>query len=219
MGFVLLGALTADYNDDPEHASRPFDRERSGFVLGEGSVVAVLEELESARERGATILAEVAGYGASLNAYRMTDPPPDGSGPAIAMKNALQESGLGTGDVDYVVAHGTGTPTGDKSETLAIKTAFGDDADRLAVTSPKSMTGHATAGAGGISLLAAVMAMSDGVVSPTTNLDNPDPELDLDYIPNEAREVDVRAAMVNAFAFGGTNASVLVRRPDVAGVA
>lgn len=218
MGFILLGALTSEYNDDPEHASRPFDSARSGFVLGEGAVVAVLEELESARERGATILAELAGYGASLNAYRMTDPPPDGSGPAIAMRMALKESGLRADEVDYVVAHGTGTPSGDKSETLAIKGAFGDDAQRLAVSSPKSMTGHATAGAGGISLLAATMAMRDGVVSPTVNLDDPDPELDLDFVPNEAREVDVRAAMVNAFAFGGTNASVLVRRPDVAGV-
>jgi len=217
MGFVLLGALTSQYNDDPEHASRPFDRERSGFVLGEGAVVAVLEELESARSRGAPILAEIAGYGASLNAYRMTDPPPDGSGPAIAMKMALRESELGTGEVDYVVAHGTGTPSGDKSETLAIKAAFGDDAARLVVSSPKSMTGHATAAAGGISLLAAVMAMRDSLVSPTTNLDHPDPELDLDYVPNQARELEVRAAMVNAFAFGGTNASLLVRRPDLTG--
>ena len=219
MGFVLLGALTAEYNDDPEHASRPFERDRSGFVLGEGAVVVVLEELESAHQRGAPILAEVAGYGASMNAYRMTDQPPDGDGPAIAMRHALRESGLAASEVDYVVAHGTGTPTGDKSETQAVKSAFGDEAGRLAVTSPKSMTGHATAAAGGISLVAAVMAMRDGVISPTTNLDNPDPELDLDYVPNEAREADVRAAMINAFAFGGTNASLLVRRPDVAGVA
>jgi 3-oxoacyl-[acyl-carrier-protein] synthase II len=217
MGFSLLGALTTEYNDDPEHASRPFDRDRSGFVLGEGGAVAVLEELESARDRGAPILAEISGYGASLNAYRMTDPPPDGKPPAIAMTNALHEAGLRTDEVDYVVAHGTGTPSGDVSETLAIKRTFGDDAKRLAVTSPKSMTGHATAGAGGISVLAAVGAMRESVISPTTNLDNPDPELDLDYVPLEAREREVRAAMINAFAFGGTNACVVLRRPDLSG--
>jgi 3-oxoacyl-[acyl-carrier-protein] synthase II len=217
IGFSLLGALTTEHNDDPEHASRPFDADRTGFVLGEGGVVCVLEEWESARERGATILAELAGYGSSMNAYRMTDPPPDGSGPAIAVEGALRDAGLTPADVDYVVAHGTGTPQGDPAETAAIRRALGEEADRVAVSSPKSMTGHTTAAAGALSVLAAVYAMRDGRVSPTVNLDTPDPDCDLDCVPNEARDRDVRAAVVNAFAFGGTNASLVVRRPDEAG--
>jgi 3-oxoacyl-[acyl-carrier-protein] synthase II len=210
LGFMLLGALTKDYNDDPEHASRPFDRDRTGFVLGEGAVIAILEELESARARGATILAEIRGYGSSLNAYRMTDPPPDGGGAVIAMTNALREGGMSTADVDYVVAHGTGTPGGDVSETIAIKRVFGADAERIVISSPKSMTGHTTCAAGALNLLAAVYAMRDGVVSPTVNRDTPDPECDLDCVPNEAREMPVRAVLTNAFAFGGTNGAVLV---------
>jgi 3-oxoacyl-[acyl-carrier-protein] synthase II len=212
LGFALLGALTTDYNDDAEHASRPFDRDRTGFVLGEGAVVAILEELEAARRRGAEIRAEIAGYGSSLNAYRMTDPPPDGKGAAIAMSQALRESGIGTDGIDYVVAHGTGTPSGDVSETVGIKRVFGDDARRMLVSSPKSMTGHTTAAAGGLNLLAAIRAMQEGVVSPTINLDHPDPHLDLDFVPNEARETEVRASMTNAFAFGGTNAALVLRR-------
>jgi 3-oxoacyl-[acyl-carrier-protein] synthase II len=211
LGFSLLGALTRDYNDDPEHASRPFERDRSGFVLGEGAVVMVLEELESAQARDATIHAELVGYGSSLNAYRMTDPPPDGEGAVIAMNAALRESGLGRGDIDFVVAHGTGTPTGDASETVAIKRVFGVDAAHLSVSSPKSMTGHTTAAAAALSLLAAIKAMAEGIVPPTINYDTPDPELDLDYVPNEARERTVRASMVNAFAFGGANAVLVVR--------
>jgi 3-oxoacyl-[acyl-carrier-protein] synthase II len=214
LGFSLLGALTREYNDDPEHASRPFERDRSGFVLGEGAVIAILEELDSARARGAEPYAEIAGYGSSLNAYRITDPPPDGGGAVIAMNQALRESGLSTADIDYVVAHGTGTPTGDVSETIGIKRVFGADASRLVVSSPKSMIGHTTAAAGGVNLLAAVCAMRDGVVSPTINYDRPDPQLDLDYVGNTAREMRVRAAMTNAFAFGGTNAALVVRSPD-----
>jgi len=217
LGFSLLQALTTEYNDDPEHASRPFDADRSGFVLGEGAVVMVLEEWASATARGANILGEVAGYGASMNAYRMTDPPPDGHGPSIAISAALREAGLDPGDVDYVVAHGTGTPTGDISETAAIRRAFGEHADRLSVSSPKSMTGHTTAAAGALSVLAAVYAMRDSAVSPTTNLDTPDPQCDLDNTPNEARKREVRAAVVNAFAFGGTNACLVLRNPEVAG--
>ena len=216
LGFALLGALTQEYNDDPEHASRPFDVNRSGFVLGEGGVMCVLEDWDSAKERGATILAEVAGYGSSMNAYRMTDPPPDGSGPAIAIGAALRDAGLEREEVDYVVAHGTGTPSGDPSETAAIRRAFGEHADELAVSSPKSMTGHTTAAAGALSVLAAVYAMRDGRISPTMNLDEPDPECDLDCIPNEAREREVGAAVVNAFAFGGTNACLVLRAPDKA---
>ena len=215
LGFTLLGALTKDYNDDPEHASRPFDRDRTGFVLGEGAVVMALEELDSARARGATIHAEIAGYGSRLNAYRMTDPPPDGGGAVIAMTRALGESGFAAEDVDYVVAHGTGTPAGDISETVAIKRAFGDHAQRLLVTSPKSMTGHTTCAAGALNLLAALGAIRDGVVSPTINLDHPDPELDLDYVPNEARTAQIDVAMTNAFAFGGTNGALVVCRPEL----
>jgi len=215
LGFTLLGALTKDYNDDPEHASRPFDRDRTGFVLGEGAVVMVLEELDSARARGAEIHAEIAGYGASLNAYRMTDPPPDGGGAVIAMTRALRDSGFVAEDIDYVVAHGTGTPGGDASETIAIKRALGDHAQRLVVTSPKSMTGHSTCAAGALNLLAALGAMRDSVVSPTINLENPDPELDLDYVANDARPMEVRVAMTNAFAFGGTNGALVVCRPEI----
>jgi 3-oxoacyl-[acyl-carrier-protein] synthase II len=215
LGFSLLGALTKDYNDDPEHASRPFERDRTGFVLGEGAVVMVLEDLDAARARAAEIHAEIAGYGSSLNAYRMTDPPPDGGGATIAMKRALGESGFTAQDVDYVVAHGTGTPGGDVSETVAIKQALGAHAQNVVVTSPKSMTGHTTCAAGALNLLAALGAIRDGVVSPTINLEHPDPELDLDYVANEAREMEVKVAMTNAFAFGGTNGAMVVCRPEL----
>jgi 3-oxoacyl-[acyl-carrier-protein] synthase II len=215
LGFSLLGALTKDYNDDPTRASRPFERDRTGFVLGEGAVVMVLEDLDGARARGAEIHAEIAGYGSSLNAYRMTDPPPDGGGATIAMTRALGESGFTAQDIDYVVAHGTGTPGGDVSETVAIKAALGDHAKSIVVTSPKSMTGHTTCAAGALNLLAALGAIRDGVVSPTINLDNPDPELDLDYVANEARSMEVNVAMTNAFAFGGTNGALVVCRPEL----
>lgn len=214
LGFSLLGALTGDYNDDPQHSSRPFDRERSGFVLGEGAVTLVLEDMESALSRGARIQAEIVGYGSSMNAYRMTDPPPDGGGTSMAMANALRDSGLRADEIDYVVAHGTGTPGNDLCETISIKTVFGDDAYRVAISSPKSMTGHLTSAAGGLNALAAIYAMRDGLVPPTINLDNPDPKLDLDYVPNVARATPVRAAMVNAFAFGGTNACLVLRQPE-----
>lgn len=215
LGFSLLGALTAEYNDDPERASRPFDRERSGFVLGEGAVVAVLEDWEAAHARGAVIQAEILGYGSSLNAWRMTDSPPDGRGPMVAMARALEESGLGTDQVDFVVAHGTSTPGNDLSETVALKRLFGQEAYRLAVSSPKSMTGHLCSAAGSLNLLAALGAMRDQVIPPTINYEQPDPKLDLDYVPNEARRANVRAAMVNAFGFGGTNAVLVVCRPEV----
>lgn len=212
LGFSLLGALTSEYNDDPERASRPFDRDRSGFVLGEGGVVMVLEELGAARERGAHVHAELRGYGSSLNAYRMTDPPPDGGGAVIAMNAALREAGLGTADVDYVVAHATSTPAGDISETKAIKGVFGEDSSRIVVTSPKSMTGHTTCAASALNLLAGIYAMRDGVVSPTINVDNQDPDCDLDCVPNQAREMDVNVVLVNGFAFGGTNGALVVSK-------
>jgi len=217
VGFSLLGALTTEFNDNPEKACRPFDRERSGFVLGEGAVVVILEEWESARARGATILGEVVGYGSSMNAYRITDAPPDGGGAILAMASALEESGLGKDEVDYIVAHGTGTPGNDLCETVALKQVFGPDAYRLVISSPKSMTGHLTSAAGALNLLAGVCAMRDGIVPPTINYQHPDPKLDLDYVPNTARSMPVRAVMVNAFAFGGTNASLVVRHPEFAG--
>ena len=214
LGFSLLGALTNEYNDDPERASRPFDKDRSGFVLGEGSVIMVLEEREAALERGATVHAELRGYASSLNAYRMTDPPPDGGGAVIAMNAALKEAGLGTKDVDYVVAHATSTPAGDISETTAIKRVFGDESDKIVVTSPKSMTGHTTCAASALNLLAGIYAMRDSVVSPTINVDNQDPECDLDCVPNEAREMDVNVVLVNGFAFGGTNGALVATKAE-----
>jgi 3-oxoacyl-[acyl-carrier-protein] synthase II len=216
LGFALLGALTDQYNDEPERGSRPFSADRSGFVLGEGSVVAVLEDLEEAQKRGAQIYAEIVGYGSSMNAYRITDAPPDGGGAIYAMGNALRESGLGTDEIDYVAAHGTGTPGNDFSETTAIKKVFGEDAYKLSVSSAKSMTGHMTAAAGALSMLIASCAMRDSVVPPTINLENPDPKLDLNYVANVSQEREVRAAMLNAFAFGGTNASVVVQSPKLA---
>jgi 3-oxoacyl-[acyl-carrier-protein] synthase II len=210
IGFGLLGALTKEHADEPEKASRPFDKDRAGFVLGEGAVVAVLEDLESAQERGARIYAEVVGYGSSMNAYRMTDPPPDGGGVTLAMENAIKDSGLEPDAIDYVSAHGTSTHGNDKTETLAIKQVFGDHAEKLAISSVKSMTGHLTCAAGALNLLASVRAIEDGVVPPTINLETPDPECDLDYVPNEARNIDVRASLVNSFAFGGTNGCLVV---------
>jgi 3-oxoacyl-[acyl-carrier-protein] synthase II len=211
IGFGLLGALTKDHADEPEKASRPFDRERSGFVLGEGAVVCVLEELESARERGARIYAELTGYASTLNAYRMTDPPPDGGGVTLAIEQALADAGLEPGAVDYVAAHGTSTPGNDSTETKALKQVFGDHAHRLAISSVKSMTGHLTCAAGALNLLAGARAIGEGVVPPTINLEHPDPQCDLDYVPNTARELDVGAVLVNAFAFGGTNGCLVVQ--------
>ena len=212
LGFALLGALTTEYNDDPTGGSRPFEKDRSGFVIGEGAAVLVLEELEAALARGAAPIAEVVGYAASLNAYRMTDPPPDGEGAVIAMRGAMREGGVSPDEVDYVVAHGTGTPSGDISETIGIKRAFEHHASELVVSSPKSMVGHTTCAAGAVNVLAGILAIRDGVVSPTINYDTPDPELDLDYVGNEAREMDVRTVVTNGFAFGGTNGAVCLRR-------
>jgi len=212
IGFGLLGALTKDHQDEPERASRPFDKERSGFVLGEGAVMLVLEELESAQARGARIYGEIAGYGSSMNAYRMTDPPPDGGGVTLAMDMAIKDSGLKPEDIQYVSAHGTSTPGNDKTETLAIKQVFGEHAGKLAISSVKSMTGHLTCGAGALNMLASLRTMTDGVISPTINLETPDPNCDLDYVPNTAREAQVDAVLVNAFAFGGTNGCLVVKK-------
>ncbi|MEU6582208.1 beta-ketoacyl-[acyl-carrier-protein] synthase family protein [Nocardia sp. NPDC046763] len=214
LGFGLLGAMTDRYNDNPAEASRPFDADRSGFVIGEGAVAFVLEDLESALDRGAPILGELLGYGSTMNAWRITDSPPDGSGAIEAMESALGESGLGTADIDYIAAHGTSTPGNDISETRAIKKVFGDDAYRLVVSSPKSMTGHLTAAAAALNLLAALGALRDAVVPPTLNLDTPDRALDLDYVPHRARAMPVRAAMINALAFGGSNTCLVVGTPQ-----
>jgi 3-oxoacyl-[acyl-carrier-protein] synthase II len=210
LGFSLLNALTTEHDQSPQRGSRPFDAARSGFVIGEGAVVFVLEEMSAARRRGAPVLAEMLGYASTLNAYRITDSPPDGGGAITAMAGALAEAGLRPADIDYVAAHGTGTPGNDASETVAIKQVFGPHAYRLAISSPKSMTGHLTSAAAALNLLAAVGAIRHGAVPPTLNLDTPDPRLDLDYVPHVARPRPVAAAMINAFAFGGTNTCLVV---------
>ncbi|MBF6329921.1 beta-ketoacyl-[acyl-carrier-protein] synthase family protein [Nocardia transvalensis] len=210
LGFALLGAMTDRYNDNPPAASRPFDNNRSGFVIGEGAVAFVVEELRSARARGAHIHAEILGYGSSLNAWRITDSPPDGAGAIEAMEAAIADSGLAADEIDVVVAHGTGTQGNDVSETRAIKKVFGDHAYRLAVTSPKSMTGHLTAAAAALNVLVGIGAMRESLVPPTINLETPDRALDLDYVPRRARPMPVSAVLINALAFGGSNTSLVL---------
>ncbi|HHQ40663.1 MAG TPA: beta-ketoacyl-[acyl-carrier-protein] synthase II [Chromatiales bacterium] len=210
-GFAAARALSTR-NDDPQRASRPFDRDRDGFVMADGAAVVVLEDYEHARARGARIYAELAGYGTSADAYHMTQPPPGGEGARRCMLNALRDAGLAPEDVHYVNAHGTSTPAGDKAETEAIKAAFGDHAYRLAVSSTKSMTGHMIGAAGGIEAIFSILAIRDNVAPPTINLENPDPDCDLDYVPNEAREMRIDVALSNSFGFGGTNGTLIFRR-------
>lgn len=211
-GFANMRALSTR-NDDPEAASRPFDTGRDGFVMGEGAGVMILEELEHAKKRGATIYAELTGYGVSADAYHLSAPSPDGSGPCRAMHMAMKHSQLNPEDIQYVNAHGTSTPLGDISETTAIKLAFGDYAKNgLLVSSTKSMTGHLLGAAGGVELLASVMSIKEGIIAPTINLENQDPECDLDYCANVAREATVNAALSNSFGFGGHNATLLVKK-------
>ena len=211
-GFGNMRALSTR-NDEPTRASRPFDVGRDGFVIGEGSGVMIIEELEHAKARGATIYAELAGYGVSADAYHLSAPSPDGSGPARAMGMALKHAGLNPEDIQYLNAHGTSTPLGDIAETKAMKIAFGDHAQKgLMVSSTKSMTGHLLGAAGAVELAACVMAVREGVIPPTINLEDQDPECDLDYVPNESREVEVNAAMSNGFGFGGHNATLVVKR-------
>ncbi len=213
-GFSNMKALS-NRNDEPERASRPFDSGRDGFVMGEGAGVVVIEEYEHAKKRGATIYAELAGYGISGDAYHMTSPHPEGHGAARCMDMALQHAKMNPEEVTYVNAHGTSTPLGDICESKAIKKSFGDYAkDGLIVSSTKSMTGHLLGAAGGIELAACLMAIKDNIIPPTINLENQDPECDLDYTPNTAREVEVKSALSNSFGFGGHNASVLVREID-----
>jgi len=211
-GFSNMKALSTR-NDAPEKASRPFDRDRDGFVMGEGAGVVVLEELEHAKRRGARIYCELAGYGCSGDAYHLSAPSPDGSGPAAAMATALRHARLNPSDIHYLNAHATSTGLGDISETNSIKLAFGEHAKTgLLVSSTKSMTGHLLGAAGGVELAASILAMQNGVVPPTINLDHPDPACDLDYVPNVAREATIQAAMSNSFGFGGHNATVVVKR-------
>jgi 3-oxoacyl-[acyl-carrier-protein] synthase II len=212
-GFCSARALSAR-NDDPERASRPWDRDRDGFVLGDGAGCVVLEEYEHARARGARIYAEVGGFGMSADAHHITAPPEDGAGARQCMENALRDAGVSPQDVDYVNAHGTSTPLGDKAETVAIKKAFGVRAATLPVSSTKSMTGHLLGAAGGVEAIFCILAMRDGVLPPTINYENPDPECDLDYVPNTAREARVKIAVSNSFGFGGTNGSLLFRALD-----
>jgi len=208
-GFCSMRAMSTR-NDEPEKASRPFDTDRDGFVMGEGSGILILESYEHAKNRGARIYAEVIGYGMSGDAYHMTEPDPDGA--ARCMTRAIKDAGLEPSAVDYINAHGTSTPVGDKSETTAIKKAFGDHAYKLAVSSTKSMTGHLLGAAGGVEAVILGLTLMNGKIAPTINLDNQDPECDLDYVPNVPRDADVRVAVSNSFGFGGHNASIVMKK-------
>jgi 3-oxoacyl-[acyl-carrier-protein] synthase II len=212
-GFAAARALSTR-NDDPQGASRPWDRDRDGFVLSDGAGILILEEYEQARRRGAHMHAEVVGFGMSGDAYHMTQPALGGEGAARCMLNAIADAAMDRNDIDYINAHGTSTPAGDLAETRAIKRVFGDNAGKVAVSSTKSMTGHLLGAAGGIEAIFSVLALRDQVAPPTINLENPDPECDLDYVPNSAREMKIHTVMSNSFGFGGTNATLILRRPD-----
>jgi 3-oxoacyl-[acyl-carrier-protein] synthase II len=210
-GFGQLRALSTR-NDEPDKASRPFDKDRDGFIIGEGAGVVILEELEHAQRRGAPIYAEVVGYGSSADAYHMTAPSEDGDGARRVMTMALRKAGIAPSEVDYINAHGTSTPYNDKLETLAIKNCFGEHAYKLAISSTKSMTGHLLGGAGGLEAGITALAVYHGEVPPTINLDHPDPECDLDYVPHTRRQLPIRYALSNSFGFGGTNAALLFKK-------
>ena len=210
-GFSAMKALSTR-NDEPKRASRPFDKDRDGFVMGEGAGILVLEELEHARRRGANIYCEVAGYGLSADAYHITSPLPDGEGAARCMQMALEKGGINPDEVDYVNAHGTSTGMGDICETKAIKAVFGERAKKdLLISSTKSMTGHLLGAAGAVEMAVCVMAIKEGIAPPTINLDNPDPQCDLDYVPHTAREAKIRVAVNNSFGFGGHNATLVAK--------
>ena len=210
-GFAAMRALSTR-NDDPAHSSRPWDRDRDGFVIGEGAGILVLEELEYARGRGARILAEVVGYGMSADAFHVTAPPDDGDGAYRVMRNAMRGAGLRPEQVDYINAHGTSTSVGDRAETQAVKRAFGEHAYKVAVSSTKSMTGHLLGGAGGLEAGITVLAIRDQIAPPTINLDNPDEGCDLDYVPHHARPLKIDYALSNSFGFGGTNGCLIFKR-------
>jgi 3-oxoacyl-[acyl-carrier-protein] synthase II len=209
-GFAAMRALSTR-NDDPEHASRPWDRDRDGFVLGEGAGILILEEMGGARARGAAIYAEITGYGMSGDAYHISAPSDDGDGPTRVMINTLKDAATNPDAVQYVNAHGTSTPHGDKVETIAMKRVFGDHAKKLAVSSTKSMTGHLLGAAGGLEAGIVALAIRHGIIPPTINYQTPDPECDLDYTPNTAREMKLSIALTNSFGFGGTNACLLMQ--------
>jgi 3-oxoacyl-[acyl-carrier-protein] synthase II len=210
-GFNVMGALST-HNEDPAGACRPFDADRDGFVVSEGSAVLVIEDLEHALARGATIYAEIVGYGTSVDAYHMAAPLESGEGARLAMQRALDRAGIDSEEIDYINAHGTATRLNDPAETWAIKTLMGEHAYNAAVSSSKSMTGHLLAGAGALEALICVKVLEDGIIPPTINYSSPDPDCDLDYVPNEARRADVHVAMSNSFGFGGHNASLILRR-------
>jgi 3-oxoacyl-[acyl-carrier-protein] synthase II len=211
-GFGAARALSTR-NENPQAASRPWDKDRDGFVLGDGAGMMVLEEYEHAKKRGAKIYAEVVGFGMSSDAYHMTSPPENGAGAALAMENALRDAGVSTSQIGYINAHGTSTPAGDKAETQAVKSVFGSDAQRVMVSSTKSMTGHLLGAAGAIESIFTVLALRDQAVPPTINLDNPDEGCDLDFVPHEARQVsDMQYTLCNSFGFGGTNGSLIFRK-------
>jgi len=212
-GFTAMKALSTR-NDDPEHASRPFDRERDGFIMGEGAGLILLETLDHAKKRGAQIYGEMAGYGMTADAHHITAPSPGGEGAARAMRLAAEDAGVNLGDIGHINSHGTSTPLNDKMETAAIKRAFGEHAREILVNSTKSMTGHLLGAAAGVEFIATVLAIKHGVVPPTINYEIPDPDCDLDYVPNEAREATIRAAITNSLGFGGHNVSLLIRRFD-----
>jgi len=214
-GFSAMRALS-ERNDAPQQASRPFDRDRDGFVVGEGAGILVLEELEHARARGATIYAELMGYGSNDDAFHITAPEENGVGAADCMRTALAMAGLGPEEIDYINAHGTSTPLNDVIETRAIKAVFGAHAYRLAISSTKSMTGHLLGASGALEAIISIMALCEGVIPPTLNLDNPDPECDLDYVPHRARRATLHTALSNSFGFGGHNASLIFRRLEEA---
>jgi len=199
-------------NDEPHKASRPFDANRDGFVMAEGAGILIIEELNRAKDRGARIYAEIIGYGASGDAYHVTQPDPSGSGAIRSMKMAIDEAGMSLNEVDYINAHGTSTEVGDVAETIAIKNLFGEHAYKLLVSSTKSMTGHLLGAAGAVELIASALAIKDGVVPPTINLDNPDEQCDLNYVPKKAIEKDIKVALSNSFGFGGHNASLLIKK-------
>ena len=210
-GFASMRALSTR-NDEPGRASRPFDKDREGFIIGEGAGVVILEELEHAQRRGAPIYAELVGYGSSADAYHMTAPSEDGDGARRVMAMAIRKAGIRPDQVDYINAHGTSTPFNDKLETLAIKGCFGDHARTLAISSTKSMTGHLLGGAGGLEAGISALAVHEQIVPPTINLDNPDPECDLDYVPHKSRRMPITYALSNSFGFGGTNAALLFKK-------
>ncbi|WEZ15678.1 beta-ketoacyl-ACP synthase II [Bacillus safensis] len=212
-GFCANKALST--NPDPKTASRPFDKNRDGFVMGEGAGIIVLEELEHALKRGATIYAEIVGYGSTGDAYHITAPAPNGEGGVRAMKEAIRDAGLSVEDIDYINAHGTSTPYNDKFETMAIKEVFGEHANKLAISSTKSMTGHLLGAAGGVEAIFSVLAIKDSVLPPTINLETPDEECDLDYVANEARSKEVQVALSNSLGFGGHNATIIFKKYEV----